>query len=104
VNAMASGGMVETRSGARLGLSRVLAFYLLGGPATGALIGFLLPRMRTTQGAIAIGLIVAVPIGVVTALLLAGPQWSDRHTFVSVIITLLAGPLGGLLVRHVAFD
>jgi len=102
INALAHGGRVVLRAGGSVGLLPVLACYLLGGPASGALFGLLFPLMRRRIGAYVVGLLAALPVNLaaLASLDLLWP-WTGASTFVLVPMTFLLGGIGGVMVREI---
>ena len=102
INALGHGGRVVLRAGGSVGLLPVLACYLLGGPATGALFGLLFPLMRRRLAAYAVGLLAALPVNLaaLASLDLLWP-WTRASTFVLVPMTFLLGGFGSIIVREI---
>ena len=80
-------------TGSRLWL--VIATYFASGISAGLVVGILRPWTRRRIGAVLVGIVAAVPVGI--AIGLAYDMTSQQHFswLVLLLFTVIAGPLGG---------
>ena len=74
-----------------------VAVYFFGGLTAGSIVGLLRPLTRLRVGAMAVGIVAAIPACMAGVFILYGPiaQWGAREGFVVVAGSLLFGALGG---------
>ncbi len=90
----------------RLGVTlwSVLAVYLASGLSAGPIVGAMLPLVRWRLGAVITGILAALPVGAAAAMaVVEEAPWSRAHTFVTSMISLFGGSLGGLVFRHLFY-
>ncbi len=85
----------------RISLVGLIAFNLLGGAATGAIVGLLLPlAKRSAIGASAVGFVAMLPISLLGMLLVTPPgEWSDVVPLGAPVAAALLGGLIGPALR-----
>jgi hypothetical protein len=94
-----SGGTVFDRSFSTLGL--VIAAYLVGGIASGALFGLLRPLARWAVGAAILGVVAAMPAYAAMRFAVDGfTPWTADDTSTVLVLSSIIGGLGGLVLRH----
>lgn len=74
------------------------ALYFFGGPITGAIMGLLLPLMKSLPGALFVGYIAAIPAAIGVMLILRGFVW-DSESIILTLVTALLGPATVFMVR-----
>src|SRR6266568_8317471 len=91
LSVLATVGYVLKPSGfAQAGLNypEVVAFYVIGGPVAGLIVGLLRPVTASVLGAAIVGIVTAVPIGFALTIMLAGMPWTRSHTILVTILIL----------------
>lgn len=75
----------------------VLGIYLGGGSLGGVIVGGLRPWIRTQGRAMAVGVVICVPITVGFLYLMDGPisSWGEAQVFSLIATPLFLGPIGG---------
>lgn len=82
-------------------IRQLVVIYGGGGLITGAVAGLLAPATRHWAGAMAIGIIAAIPVAALALLTLYGTaQWTRTDTEVMFIWSILVGGLVGLALWH----
>lgn len=82
-----------------------VATYLIGGVIAGGIVGILLPLTRWKLGAALVGMVAVLPvsIGVIGSMQGFSP-WTEGHTFVVAMMSLLLGGGGGLILRNIFYE
>lgn len=75
----------------------VLGIYLGGGLFGGVIVGVLRPWIRTQVRAMAVGVVICMPIGVGFLYLMDGPisSWGEAQVFSLIVGSLFLGLMGG---------
>lgn len=99
-----NGGLVfRNRSGYEYSAGPIILLYLVGAPVAGGIVGAMRPLLRWKLGAVAVGIIAALPIG---AAILIGrngfTSWGPLETVSLAIFVVSFGGLGGLILREFA--
>ncbi len=85
----------------RISLLGLIAYNLVEGAVTGAIVGSLLPfAMRDSLGAAGVGFVAMLPASIVGMLLVTPPtEWHETVPIGSLVGAALLGGLGGPLIR-----
>lgn len=86
----------------KMSFGAVIAFYLGGAVAAGAVVGMLLPLGRSTGGAALLGFIAGIPVAVAFRIALSGfAAWTVRDTIFLILWPLVLGAPAGTVLREV---
>lgn len=91
---------ITTRNGTEVNVFAVMATYLLGGTAAGAVVGVLLPLTRWVVGAVVVGILAAVPVFFGVAVAGSGWPLTSEDMLVVVIVSVAFGGTAGVVFRH----
>lgn len=103
--ALLQGTVEVTVRGHAVNVFHLIAAYLLGCAATGAIAGGCLLLMRWRLGAMLVGVLASIPFSIAMAASLRGlVPWTERHTLLVLIGSLVIGIFGGLGLRELLRD
>jgi thiamine transporter ThiT len=92
---------LTSRTGESYFVLSIVAFYLAGGTASGAMLGMLSGLLRWRVGALLIGMLAATPLAI-AFLVMEGrfDSWGRTETMFVIVFCAAFGGGGGLIVRE----
>lgn len=90
---------LKLQNGHAVNAFAAFALYFFGGPIAGAIVGLLLPLMKSLPGALLVGYVAAIPVAIGCVFIVKGfTPWDSTSTIVAAG-TALIGPVAVFFVR-----